>query len=123
MSARRTPALWLAIAVSLAACDATPPRAREDARLAAEGRQVVLAAGCGACHVIPGVPGATGLVGPPLAGLDRRVYLAGRIPNTAANLAAWIRDPQRFVPATAMPPTHLSRADADAVAAFLLVRR
>ena len=34
--------------------------------------------GCAGCHTIPGLPGAHGLVAAPLAGLRRRVYIAGR---------------------------------------------
>ena len=37
----------------------------------------IAAYGCGACHVIPGVGGAYGSVGPPLTKFARRVYIAG----------------------------------------------
>lgn len=42
--------------------------------------------GCPACHVIPHVPGAVGKVGPPLASLNQRSYLAGSLQNSPDNL-------------------------------------
>ena len=38
--------------------------------------------GCGACHTIPGINGANGLVGPPLNMMGRRIYIAGVLRNT-----------------------------------------
>src|SRR4051812_47917562 len=38
--------------------------------------------GCPSCHVIPGVKGAYGHVGPPLTQISLRTYLAGRALNT-----------------------------------------
>jgi cytochrome c551/c552 len=40
--------------------------------------------GCGACHDIPGIKNARGTVGPPLARIASRSYLAGRVINTPA---------------------------------------
>ena len=59
--------------------------------------------GCGGCHVIPGVATGNGHVGPPLEGISRRVYLAGRWPNTPENMLRFIRSPQEADPRTAMP--------------------
>jgi Cytochrome c oxidase caa3 assembly factor (Caa3_CtaG) len=42
--------------------------------------------GCPACHTIPGVPGAYGLVGQPLGGIASRMYIAGVLPNTPENM-------------------------------------
>src|SRR5258708_1231412 len=41
--------------------------------------------GCGACDTIPGIAGAHGLAGPPLAGFGNRVYIAGMLQNQPAN--------------------------------------
>jgi len=79
--------------------------------------------GCGTCHIIPGIEGALGTVGPSLAGVARRVYLAGRLPNTPDTMAQWISNPQRFVPGSAMPDMQVSLADARAIASFLGRRR
>lgn len=79
--------------------------------------------GCHGCHVIPGVVGGERHVGPPLAGFARRTLIAGRLPNTPANVAGWIRDPQAVDPGTAMPPTTMDAADAQAIAAYLATLR
>jgi cytochrome c2 len=75
--------------------------------------------GCAGCHTIPGLPGAHGQVAPPLAGLRKRVYLAGVARNTADNLVQWIVDPRSLSPRTAMPVTGISRREAADVAAYL----
>ena len=75
--------------------------------------------GCPACHVIPGVPGAVGKVGPPLDGLVQRSYLAGNLANTPENLERWIMHPQHYQPGTAMPEMNVSAQDAGQFAAFL----
>lgn len=86
---------------------------------AEKGYSVIIAKGCGACHVIPGVDGADGVVGPPLTGIARRIYLGGVLRNSPENLAAWVRDPQRFLPGSAMPSTGLTPVEAIDVAAYL----
>jgi cytochrome c2 len=83
------------------------------------GAALVLSKGCGACHVIPGIEGADGVVGPPLTMIGRRVFIAGLLRNTPENLSAWVYDPQRFVPGNAMPSTGLTEAEAMDVAAYL----
>jgi cytochrome c len=75
--------------------------------------------GCAGCHTIPGLPGAHGQAAPPLAGLRKRVYLAGVVRNTADNLVQWIVDPASLSPQTAMPVTGISRREAADVAAYL----
>ncbi len=37
--------------------------------------------GCSGCHTIPGIPGADGQAGAPLAGLSKHVYIAGMLEN------------------------------------------
>ena len=59
--------------------------------------------GCGSCHEIPGVAAARGRVGPPLAGIASRIYIAGVLPNTPGNMAAFIRDPRIADPRIMMP--------------------
>jgi cytochrome c2 len=75
--------------------------------------------GCQTCHTIPRVPGADGMVGPPLDRLAGRTYLAGRLPNTPQNLMRWIRDPQGISPGTAMPQMGVTEQDGRDIAAFL----
>lgn len=83
---------------------------------------VMVANGCAGCHVISGVPGADGQVGPPLSGLTQRAYLGGAVENSPANLVAWIRNAPSLEPHTAMPATGVSEQQARDVAAFLYTR-
>ena len=75
--------------------------------------------GCGSCHTIPRIPGAHGLVGPPLAGFGIRVYVAGMLSNEPANLVRWIRNPRAINQKTAMPDVGVTSQDANDIAAFL----
>lgn len=86
---------------------------------AGRGAALITEYGCGGCHIIPGVRRADGLVGPPLDHMGRRVYLAGVLRNTPANMIAWLRDPQSVVPGTAMPDVGLSEGEARDIAAYL----
>jgi cytochrome c2 len=75
--------------------------------------------GCGACHIIPGIDGADGLVGPPLDHMGKRVFVAGVLRNTPDNMITWLRDPQSVVPNNAMPDLGLDEQEARDVAAYL----
>jgi cytochrome c2 len=75
--------------------------------------------GCAGCHQIPGVPGARGRVGPPLAGLAQRVYVAGTLPNTPDNVVKFILHPRAHSPNTAMPITGIDARGARDVVAYL----
>jgi cytochrome c2 len=95
-------------------CSSAPPPALNGSATA-----LMIQYGCPTCHVIPGVPGAVGQVGPSLAGLPQRSYLAGILPNTPGNLEQWVMHPQKFHPGVAMPDMSVSREDAHRIAAFL----
>jgi cytochrome c2 len=86
---------------------------------AQKGRDAIIRRGCAACHVIAGVPGPFGRVGPPLAGLSKRAYIAGSIPNTAGRLSEFLLNPPALAPGTAMPAMGLSRGEAHDIARFL----
>src|SRR5262245_26038287 len=49
--------------------------------------------GCGSCHTIPGIQGAHALVGPSLAQVASRMYIAGVLPNTPTNILRWLQNP------------------------------
>jgi cytochrome c len=83
------------------------------------GREKARAYGCGACHTIPGVPGADALVGPPLRGIAGRMYIAGVLTNTPQHLVKWIQDPPFVDSATAMPNVGVTERDARDIAAYL----
>jgi cytochrome c len=86
-----------------------------------QGVKVIIQRGCGSCHVIPNVPGATGTVGPTLEGIAERKQIAGGVVpnNSVEDLAKWIQNPPALKPGTAMPNLGLSEADARAAAEYL----
>ena len=83
------------------------------------GRRLIADEGCGLCHTVPGVPRADGLVGPSLARVGSRVYLAGVIANSPGNMMRWLLDPPSVDPMTAMPKVGLSEGEARDIAAYL----
>ncbi len=83
------------------------------------GRELISSYGCATCHVVPGVDGADGLVGPPLTQVALRTYLAGELSNSATNMQRWIRDPQEVEPGTAMPDLDVTAKDAEDITAYL----
>jgi cytochrome c len=85
------------------------------------GVKSILQRGCGSCHTIPNIPGATGTIGPALAGVGQRNPIAGgAVPNNGPDdLAKWILDPPSLKPGTAMPKLGLTPDEAAAVAAYL----
>ena len=87
------------------------------------GRAAVVAYGCGGCHVIPGIGDATGRVGPGLDGFAGRMYIGGQLANTPENLIAWLQNPQRYAPGTAMPNLPITEPVARDMAAFLYSHR
>lgn len=74
---------------------------------------------CATCHKIPGIVGATKMVGPPLGGIARRAYIAGKLKNTPDNMLRWLADPQKINPDTAMPNLHIREQDIQDIAAYL----
>lgn len=89
----------------------------------ARGPAIMRKYGCQSCHTIPGVVGADGLVGPPLAGIASRSYIAGVLPNAPANMMRWILDPKAVDPLTAMPNTGVTTSDVRHIAAYLYTLR
>ncbi len=79
--------------------------------------------GCGTCHTIGGVPGATGKVGPALDGIAERSYVAGVLPNTPDNLVQWIMAPRAVDPKTAMPNVGATDDDIRDISAYLYTLR
>ncbi len=105
-------AAWLDDQAKTAAEPASPAARR--------GRELFLAAGCGACHTVRGTP-AEGTVGPDLTHLgSRRSVGLDTLPMTEANIKRFIRDGQHIKPGNLMPPFRIfSAADLDAVATYL----
>jgi cytochrome c len=121
-------AVALLIAPSLVACDGqNEANAAEAAAMTggdpARGPALMRKYGCQTCHTIPGVIGANGLVGPPLAGIASRSYIGGVLPNAPDNMLRWIRDPKAVDPLTAMPNTGVTPSDARHITAYLYTLR
>lgn len=89
-----------------------------------QGRELFLAAGCGACHAIQGTP-AAGSIGPDLTHIGARRSLgADTLPMTQAGLARFVSNPQQVKPGNHMPPFGIfSRAELDHLSAYLLSLR
>ena len=83
------------------------------------GKTQIVRYGCGACHQIPGVDNANGLVGPPLIHFGKRGTIAGYWANTPDNLTDWIQDPQHMLPGNDMPTLGIKRDDVRNIAAYL----
>jgi cytochrome c oxidase subunit 2 len=90
----------------------------DDPRVA-EGRNIFQHTACISCHTVAGTA-ATGRFGPDLTHVASRDTIAsGAVPNTPADLRAFIDDPANFKPGSLMPAMHLNDHDLDAVTAYL----
>jgi cytochrome c oxidase subunit 2 len=86
----------------------------------AEGEKLFTAKGCIACHSLAAVNAPKGMVGPNLANVGARSYIAaGTLKNTDENLVRWIRDPQAIKKGVLMPTLPMTEAEAQALAAYL----
>ena len=92
--------------------------ASHDSRIDAA-RAAFLSLSCVNCHSVSQTS-AAGTFGPDLSHLMSRVTLgAGVIPNTAANLRAWVKDPQVIKPGNLMPNMQLNDRELDEVVTYL----
>ncbi len=106
------PAAFRAWLANMASAASPPTTARA-------GEQLFMTSQCASCHRIAGTP-AQATVGPDLTHLATRSTLAAlTIPNTPAELTAWIRNPQAIKPGDRMPDLGLSRAQVAALVAYL----
>jgi cytochrome c len=112
----------IALIVTLAGCGAATRREEAHKMTGGfpdRGKQAIRHYGCGSCHTIPGVPGATASVGPSLDKWKGRVYIAGRLTNVPDNLLKFIQLPQHYQPGGAMPNLGVKPQDAKDIAAYL----
>jgi cytochrome c len=126
----RTKLFLISVVITLlAGCDRlTHTEVRRAATLtgggnARMGRTDVRKYGCNTCHEISGVPGARGLIGPPLNGIGKRYYIAGELSNTPDNLMLWIQHPRQVENHTAMPDMGVTEQDSRDIAAYLYTLR
>jgi cytochrome c1 len=86
----------------------------------ARGEQLFMTKGCVGCHSLQAVNAPKGMVGPNLANVGARSYIAaGTLKNTDENLARWIRDPQGIKKGVLMPNLGVSEIEARSLVAFL----
>ncbi len=96
-----------------------PAGSASPANLVASGAQLFQQLSCQSCHAIAGTP-ARADVGPNLTHVASRSTLAaGRLDNTAANLEAWLRDPQAVKEGNHMPNLLLTPSQITALTAYL----
>ncbi|MET0536231.1 MAG: c-type cytochrome [Steroidobacter sp.] len=112
-------ALIVSCALLTACAVDTEPLPQVTGGNAERGRDVIREYECGVCHVIPGIPAASGRVGPALDAYARRPYIAGKFPNQPETLVRWILDAPAMAPQTAMPAIAMSHQEARDAAAYL----
>ncbi len=114
-------AIPVVLAALLGGCKA-PPEQRYIAEpaAAARGLAAIERAGCAACHRIAGVDWPQGRLGPSLLDYDDAGLIAGTLPNTPANLAAFVRNAPAAKPGSTMPPMPITPAEARDIAVYLL---
>jgi cytochrome c len=82
--------------------------------------RLFIQAGCGGCHTLDGVPGATGIAGPNLTNVTLRPTLAGDVvPMTRETMITWLLEPTALKPDARMPSVGLTPQEASDLAAFL----
>ena len=87
---------------------------------AADGQKLFMAKGCAGCHSLVAVNAPKGMLGPNLANIGARSWIAaGTLPNTDENLARWIRVPQEIKQGVLMPNLGMSEDEAKAIAGYL----
>ncbi|MFD1959994.1 cytochrome c oxidase assembly protein [Novosphingobium panipatense] len=140
MSRRPIPASlrWLAFLVALCIAVAAGTGAmmyvetQDQRRIQAEmvsrgdwqrGRSSIKRYGCGSCHVIPGIDGAVGKVGPDLTHVGQRAAIAGSQPNTPKTLALWLMHPQALRPGSGMPEQGITPQQARDISAYLYAQK
>ena len=116
----------LLLTFALACNDAEQPATSQAAAASPAGnaeRGKLLAAqyGCNVCHIVPGVEGPRGSLGPSLEGIASRPAISnGAVKNTPENLAQYIQNPASLNPQSTMPPLGLPAGDANDIAAYLM---
>jgi cytochrome c2 len=115
----RDSVLALAVLLLLNSCDGAGRKAATTGGDPGRGISAISRYGCSSCHTIPGIAGAHGLVGPSLAGLSNRMYIAGVLPNAPGNLVRWVKDPKSIKEKTVMPNLGVTTQDAADIGAYL----
>ena len=83
------------------------------------GKQLIDQYGCISCHIVPGIDGPKGMVGPSLEHVGSRQIIAENVPNTPQNMTQYIQNPQARNPQNAMPNLGVKPDEARDIAAYL----
>jgi cytochrome c1 len=99
--------------------DTTGTTGGADAAVLAQGQKLFTTKGCVGCHSLTAIKAPAGMVGPNLAHVGSRKWIAaGTLENTDANLAHWIRNPQSIKEGVLMPNLGLSEQEAQQLVAY-----
>jgi cytochrome c2 len=109
------------IAIVLIACNREQKQSATSASGGNEtrGKEAIERYGCNACHIIPGIPGPKGMVGPSLDHVASRSLIAGKLPNKPDTMISWLQDPPKYDPQAAMPNLGVTPADSRDISAYL----
>lgn len=83
------------------------------------GKDLVTQYGCTSCHIVPGIDGPKGMVGPSLEHVASRQIIAGHVTNTAPAMSAYLQNPQSADPQNVMPNLGLKPDEARDITAYL----
>ena len=99
-----------------AATTAPPPIGNAE-----RGKLLAAQYGCNVCHIVPGVEGPQGTLGPSLEGVASRPAISyNAVQNTPDNLVKYIQNPPAMNPQSTMPALGIVDADVKDIAAYLL---
>ncbi len=112
-------------AILFLACNREPKHPAELAGVSNvnRGKEAIERYGCNACHIIPGIPGPKGMVGPPLDHMASRSFIAGKFPNNPQTMTDWLQNPPKYDPQSAMPNLGVTPADSRDISAYLYTLR
>ena len=103
-----------------APADTAAPAAAPADPLYAKGEQLFKMKGCIGCHSLQAKGAPTGLIGPNLANVGARHYIAaGWLKNTDENLERWIQNPQALKKGVLMPNLGVTAEESQALRAYL----
>lgn len=104
--------------VPQAKADSTAPASQDPEY--AKGEQLFKMKGCIGCHSLQAVDAPKGMIGPNLATVGSRAYIAaGWLKNTDENLEHWIREPQTVKKGVLMPNLGVTVEESKALRAYL----
>lgn len=85
-----------------------------------KGKLLAAQYGCNTCHIVPGVEGPQGSLGPSLEGVGSKPTISeGTVPNQIDKVAAYLVSPATANPNSSMPAIGVTPADARDIAAYM----